>query len=498
MINKINRCFQTPHWLFALLLVVLLLRIPTLFEPYHYQDEMTYLTLGEGVRQGLPLYSELQDNKPPLIYLTAAFAGGLFWFKAILALWHIVTVYLFWKLTSVMFPKSSSLQMLATAVFAILTTIPLWEGNRANTELFALGPVLAGMIIILKKKYDFGKLMLAGVMFSVASLYRIPAVLDLVAALFFLLLVSGITKSGFVNFLKRAGYLFIGFLLPLAITAAILGISGVVRDYSVSVFLQNLSYVSAWGTRVSGGLLAQNAPLFLRGVMLASGVFILFIYRRRFSKNFIFLSAWLGMTLFAATITERPYPHYLLQTVPAAAILASLFFSQRTMESMFALIPLALFAFIPYFFNFWHYPTFSYYRNFFQLATNNISKEAYFEYYGPNVSRDYEIANYIKRRTKQEDKVFVCSNKASVYALSKRLPPIKYVNSHHIEDYFGQANLLNHLKHNPPGLVVTTPEVFNTAEMEVFLNRNYVMTQEVNGATIWQLLSPSVRSNQVQ
>src|SRR3990167_11226717 len=100
-LNKLH----TPTWLFVLLSVVFILRIPSFFEPYSYGDEMIYLTLGEAIRRGIPLYSGIHDNKPPLLYVMAAIAGNLFWFKAILTIWHIVTIFLFWKLSQALFNK---------------------------------------------------------------------------------------------------------------------------------------------------------------------------------------------------------------------------------------------------------------------------------------------------------------------------------------------------------------------------------------------------------
>ena len=129
MLKTINKTLHTPTWLFLLLLVVFVLRIPSLFEPYAYGDEMIYLSLGEAVRQGIPLYKGIHDNKPPLLYLTAALAGSLFVFRAILTIWHLVTVFIFWKFTDVLFPakaKSKSiasrnikLQKISTSIFAI-------------------------------------------------------------------------------------------------------------------------------------------------------------------------------------------------------------------------------------------------------------------------------------------------------------------------------------------------------------------------------------------
>ena len=80
------------------LILFYLLRLPSLIEPYWYGDEAIYLTLGEGIRHNLVLYRDIFDHKPPLIYLIAAAAGSLYWFKLILLVWSIGTIALFWKL----------------------------------------------------------------------------------------------------------------------------------------------------------------------------------------------------------------------------------------------------------------------------------------------------------------------------------------------------------------------------------------------------------------
>src|SRR3989344_6229073 len=125
IIGIVNKQFHTPFWLFALLLLVLIFRIPTFFEPYSYGDETIYLTLGQGIKNGVPLYKGLHDNKPPLLYLTAALAGNLFWFKAILAFWSIATIIFFWKLAQILFKDNSKAQIISTAVFALSTPLPL-------------------------------------------------------------------------------------------------------------------------------------------------------------------------------------------------------------------------------------------------------------------------------------------------------------------------------------------------------------------------------------
>src|SRR3989344_8911898 len=140
-----------PHWLCILLAIVFILRIPSFFEPFSYGDEMIYLTLGNGIRQGIPLYKGIHDNKPPLLYILAGVAGNVFWFRVILAAWMLITTVLFWKLTRVLFEKNPKARKIATIAFAILTTIPLLEGQIANAEIFMLGPTIAAFLILLTK-----------------------------------------------------------------------------------------------------------------------------------------------------------------------------------------------------------------------------------------------------------------------------------------------------------------------------------------------------------
>src|SRR5581483_9942049 len=45
------------------------LRFPSLFEPNWYGDEGIYQTIGMAMNRGRILYSQIWDNKPPLLYV---------------------------------------------------------------------------------------------------------------------------------------------------------------------------------------------------------------------------------------------------------------------------------------------------------------------------------------------------------------------------------------------------------------------------------------------
>ena len=53
-----------------------LLRLPSLIEPNWYGDEGIYQIIGKAMGSGRILYSQIWDNKPPLLYITYALFNG--------------------------------------------------------------------------------------------------------------------------------------------------------------------------------------------------------------------------------------------------------------------------------------------------------------------------------------------------------------------------------------------------------------------------------------
>lgn len=486
---------HTPKWLFFLLVIVLILRIPSFFEPYSYGDELIYLTLGEGIRQGVPLYKSIHDNKPPLLYITAAVAGSLFWFKAILAIWHLITVFLFWKLASALFPKKDKLTKAATVIFAILTTIPLLEGNIVNAEIFMIGPIIAAFLMLFTKKLNFKNVFSAGILFSVAALFKFPAAFDIPAIVFLWLVSAKLSKKNLGQIAVNTAYLVAGFLTPIAATLIWYFARGALAEYIIAAFAQNIGYVSTWRPGdVAKPFLSRNAPLILRAVIAALGLAILYWKKKRLSKQFIFLTAWLLLTLFAVTLSERPYPHYLIQSVAPVSLLFAILFTQKSIEQSLAIIPLALAFFVPVYFKFWYYPTTSYYLRFAKLTTGQISRNEYLSTFGSQVLTNYKVADYITRLTRKSDKVFVWGDGVAIYALSRRLPPIKYVADYHIIDFSTPAEVITALEASMPNFVVVLPDATAFPELIQFLRSNYGQTQTIDGAVIWRLLSPRIRA----
>ena len=458
---------------------------------------MIYLSLGEAVRQGVPLYSGVHDNKPPLLYLTAAIAGNLFWFKVILAAWSLVTVVLFWKLSKVLFPKSIKFQKISTIVFAILTTIPLLEGHIANAENFMIGPLIAAFLILLSKKLNFKNLFTAGVLFSIAALFKVPAAFDIPAIIFLWITIAGLNMKKLKIVAKNTLYLSIGFLVPIAATFIWYFARGAFSEYLVAAFLQNFGYLSSWRPDdVVDPFLVRNGPLLIRAGIVAVGLGVLYWKKKKLSKQFIFITAWLLLNLFAVSLSERPYPHYLLQAVPAISLLVGILFTQKTMEQAFSIIPLSIALLVPVHFNYWHYSTTDYYVRFAKFASSNITQEEYLASFGGHILRNYEISKFLVQSTIKSDKVFVWGGDSSmIYALSRRLPPIKYVATYHINDFSSPEETVIALKNNPPKQIIILPDSSPYPELIMLLREDYILVSTIKGAEIWNQISPEIKAS---
>ncbi len=496
-LKNLYEATHVPYWLLAIIILVFILRIPSLFEPFAYGDEMIYLTLGQAIKSGIPLYSGIHDNKPPLLYLTAAVAGNVFWFRAILAIWSVFTIIFFSKLAHALFPKKETLQKVATLIFAILYTIPLLEGNIANSEVFMIGFTILAFWILLSKKLTPKNLILAGVLFSVAALFKIPAAFELpVIIIFWVITVKKLNKKSIKTIFVNSLYLTVGFLVPILLTFVWYWAKGAFNEYLVAAFLQNVGYLSTFRPDVvQEPFLVRNLPLLIRAGIVALGIIILWVNKKRLSNQYIFLTIWLLLALFAVALSERPYPHYLIQIVPIISFYFAMLFTLKNKEQTLVIIPLFLAFFVPYYYNFWHYPTVSYYTRFAKLATGNISKQEYFEGFGGNVVRNYKIADFINKTSRPNDNIFVWGDNASIYALTRKLPPIKFVADYHIKDFSSPQETIQSLNNNPPSFIVIHPGADDFGLLNKFLKQKYILLTQIEESEVWKFIPTSFPDN---
>jgi hypothetical protein len=123
-----------------------------------------------------------------------------------------------------------------------------------------------------------------------------------------------------------------------------------------------------------------------------------------------------------------------------------------------------------------------------------MNRESYLRTFGNHVPRDYKIAEFIVQSTERSEKIFVWGGDAVIYALSRRLPPIKYVANYHINDYSSKEEVARALVKDKPKLIVLLPETPSFPQIIPLLRESYILVSTFDSAEIWIQISPEVQA----
>lgn len=461
--------------LLLIILLVIILRFPSFFEPYWYGDELIRLLVAKEWFAGKTLYLQIFDNSPPALYLIFGIAPNIFGLKILAFVWVLIATIIFWHLAS-NFRKAEKLSkiypVLAAVIFIFLTSTPILEGNIAAAELFALTPALAGLFLVWKLQ-TFAKtyqIILAGVLFAAATLIRIQAVTDFAAATLFLLVLKNF-RSFFALF---ATFGFVWLLIFLIFFA-----TGNWQAFFESVFTGNLNYVN-----YSNQFVIPFGLLIIKAVVLLFLLGILFKTRNVLGSSQFFILLWLIFSFFGALVGGRNYAHYFLQVTPAAALLSAQILRLKLGSlTRFLAITSTIVAFL--ILGYLHSRPFSYYKNFFNFFYNYPK---YVNWFDPRVLQSRQIAKIITAKTDPGDKILVLGNAPEIYLIAKRKPWGKYVVSYHL-NFQKQARekTLANFSQEPPEIVVVTKEGRRDfPKLAEVLPKTYQLAREVGGGEIWE------------
>lgn len=459
--------------LILLIAVTVLLRLPSLWEPYWYGDEGIYLALGQAFRQGLVWYRDIHDNKPPLLYLLAAITGTVFWFRLLLVVWFGASLAVFYGLSQKLLPKKPPAWSLATLLLIIITTV--FEGNVANAEIFIVLPVTLAFFLTLGRRPNYW---LVGLLFALCFLFKIPAVFDLLALVLWLMFWQKTKLSQLVK-------LGMAFALPVLATIAYYGSLGAFTPYVRSALLQNVGYLSSWGGSQTG--------LIVRFAIAVAASLALFLAGRRskhLSRSYL-ICLWFVWAMFGALLSGRPYPHYLIQPAVPLAILLTLFIFKQEKLLKLSILFLVLLAGAAYWqIRFWQYPILGYYQNFTVFFSGQKSLEAYRDWFDPRVNQTYRLAAYIRQTTLPDAPLFIWGDEPYVYALSQRLPVGRYTVAYHVIDFNGYNEVISSWDQRPPKLVVVMSyESRPFPAMTERLGTDYVLAAVIDQAQVYRRLN---------
>ena len=482
--RRLDRWLDRHIAILLFLFLMLILRLPNLFEPYWYGDEGMYLTIGNALRDGKILYLDIIDHKTPLIYYFAILPGQTYFRLAMIAWMGLATIN-FFHLAKTFFRRTPLIH-LATLIFVLLTSLPALEGNIPNGELWVMGFALLGWRLALaapayrrlienksisqtsatqSKRWLF----LSGVSFGLAILTKVPAVFDMAAVFIpvWLLICSALAKqkpSSLAAIGRQTWALIwpiiLGTFTPIffsIIYFAWRGAGGAYLDYGL---LYNFRYVKSWGLPFHHPLLIFLFSL--KGKIILTAIITILISLNRKKTVWQIAAIWLLFALFGATLSNRPYPHYLLQIVPPLALFIAAIFQKSPKPAKIAHYPLflignasiviLLFAAITLL-KFGFYPTIDYYRRFGQLLNRQITFDQYGQKFNPLAVDNQKAADIIRRSGVKQ--IFIWGTNPMLYALSQTYPVGRFTVSFHIKDFQAQKETVANLNANPPLFIVT-------------------------------------------
>jgi 4-amino-4-deoxy-L-arabinose transferase-like glycosyltransferase len=299
--------------------VLLLLRLPSFFEPHWYGDEAGYTTAARSLLQGRELYSEIWSNKPPLQTWTVALTVRLLGTSE--AALHTLTLlagaltvaavaHAARRLTS---PRRATVAVLVTAVLlgspitdaqlvvpdSLLCAATAWAGAL-------LIPRLAGVTPPAGTRWWPVPM---GVLAAVGIAYQQTAVAD--AAVFGLMILLS----------PRAGRREL-----LLYSATVTVLTGAwVAAYAAMAGVQRLGFalIGFYGQYSADALPTTTAERVLHGVLLALAPGLLAAgawLSRRSNRPLWMLWLWAGAALLVPAAAHQPYPHLLTPSLPPAAL----------------------------------------------------------------------------------------------------------------------------------------------------------------------------------
>lgn len=492
-LEKLKNVFYRYFWLISAIFFILL-RLPSLYEPNWYGDEGIYLVLGQAIRKGLILYRDIHDNKPPLLYYFAALSSTVFGFRLFLSIVMIPTIYFFYLLAKRLIQNENTAK-LTTFFFLIMTSIPLVEGNIANAEIFMLLPTILGIYLVLKPRSNFD-FFTAGLFLGIALIIKIPVFIELTFLIFWLisssLELTPRPKFSIPKLLQATHFsslLFLGFIIPIFILGIYYYLLGAFPQYLNASLLQNFSYLSSWSTGTHSGTATQGGVL-IRGILLIISWLLLFLLNRYkiIEDKLYFVSLWFTATLFGATLSTRPYPHYLIQTLPPLLILIAFLFTVPLKQKMPPIFLVLTLIFIVIKYNFHAYPTLKYYQNFYSYALNLKDQSDYNQSFSPGVNQDLAIINYLKDKITDPRRIFVWGDHPFIYALTDTLPTGRYTVAYHIVDFKGYSETLDSLKVYTPTYIVYYPmDNRPFPALDEFIGRYYFLDRQFGQVKLYHL-----------
>lgn len=483
--QKILRFLNSDFLILVPVVVFIILRFPSLFEPYWYGDEGIYQAIGVVLSNGGEMYTQAWDNKPPLLFiLYALFQGSQFVARTTSLVFGVLTVAVFFKLSERIFSRKIVVAS-ASIAFGVLFATPFLEGNIANTENFMLLLTVSGMFLVYcllgEKKLPLRvfndrrlAFFIAGLLFGLSFSMKVVGAFEYLCTLTLIVLATSALSKRLTNIV----FLSLGFFLPISLFTIYFVFNGNLSPFLDSMLFSNFSYVD-----YQNRFLIPQGLLIFKAILLAGLITVARIYRKKISFEMMFILLWLGFSLFSSFLSQRSYTHYVLLSLAPLVLTGSYLLSRKRKNLIAVGMYAVLVAYLA--FHFKPYPlqkSFLYYGNFLGYLTGTVDTNSYQRFFDKNVPRDYAVSEFVKMKLNPGDPLFVWGDSAQIYKLSETLPVGRFFAAYHIntEEKIEETNNAIILK--KPRYII----ILNDGEVTDLSLGDYEYLLSIEGAAVYE------------
>lgn len=492
--------------LLILISLVLVLRVPNLYEPYWHKDEGMYLTIGQALNRGAILYQDIIDHKTPLIYFIAAINPSLTFIKSLLILSSLISVTVFYLLAQKITPIKG-FPFILTLTFALATTLPRFEGHIFNGEMVMLPFILLGHLLFwrnfptatlnTKKLSQHFRLMkpkhplAIGLLFGLAFLTKVPSGFELATVILFILSLIYSPGLQLEQLIRYLGLVLVGFLIPIIASLMYFGFRQALSAYIINGLLYNFFYISSWQQSATT-LVSQILTTIPARLLLLTFYLMIIIRFTKTHTSLRYLLIWLGCTLTAATLSLRPYPHYFIQVMPSLILILGTIPLVPHLQKVLALLSILTVVAIVSSLNLHPYKTKSYYQSFSAFISQKISFYDYTNRFDAETGTLYQVSYWLKTHSLNTDTIYIHGDLPNLYALSRRKPASPYTADYHVNSFDAYDQVAQILRTKAPKYIIDLRNERNSfPQLYQLLDTHYITATTINHVRIYRYLHPT-------
>ncbi len=431
--------------LFSFFLLVTIFRSSSFFQSVIDQDETAYLLGANSLLKGETLYTEIWDNKPPIIFILFSlglliFGNSVFSIRIIANLAVVITCFFLYK-TGKIISNDQKIGLLAGLFYAILTLTN--GGLAANTEIFFNAFTSASFFLLFKVIYSKNKvinkhkfyLLISGILISLGIQIKQVVLFEFLAMLSIVtiyLLYTNISNFNFKKFIQDLFqwyfWLIIGVMIPTVIIFVYFFLFQDFPAYFEVNFTATLTRVAYEKFSIMSLIYALFLQIKTNSILwiglLLTPVYIYSERKNPFSSHLtiIYLLTWSIFSFLGICAIKSFFTHYFIELQLPLCLLISYIIinSLGKIQGIDKIKKLVILGFILI-------PQLGFYL---YLPMNNTIKYLYFRYvknepyWGDSPA---VVASYLKDRITDDDYIYVFNYEIILYYLTKAKIPTKYV-----------------------------------------------------------------------